>query len=101
MEKYCRFTGLIERSEQLLKFTIDGDEDQVINLVEAAHDTYSSVFTYNNENSLSCVITMAYFTAYAYYDINREFHSGKGFIDFVFVPMKLIFIYHYLMIKKK
>lgn len=31
---------------------------------------------------------MAYFTAYAYYDINREFHSGKGFIDFVFVPMK-------------
>lgn len=80
--------GLIERSEQLLKFTIDGDEDQVINLVEAVHDTYSSVFTYNNENSLSCVITMAYFTAYAYYDINREFHSGKGFIDFVFVPMK-------------
>ena len=37
-------------------------------------------------NSLSCVLTMAYFTAPAYYNIVREMPAGKGFADFVFIP---------------
>lgn len=55
-------------------------------LVELAHDTYTSVLKYNDENSLSCVLTMAYFTAPAYYNIVREMPAGKGFADFVFIP---------------
>lgn len=38
------------------------------------------------KNSLSCVLTMAYFTAQGYYNIIREMPSGKGFADFTFIP---------------
>ncbi len=55
-------------------------------IIELAHETYTSVLKYNDENSLSCVLTMAYFTAPAYYNIMREFPGGKGFADFVFIP---------------
>ena len=54
--------------------------------VELAHETYTSVLNYNDENSLSCVLTMAYFTAPGYYNIVREMPTGKGFADFVFIP---------------
>ena len=39
-----------------------------------------------NENSLSCAITMAYFTAPAYYSVIRELPSGKGFADIALIP---------------
>lgn len=34
---------------------------------------------------LSCVLTMAYFTAPGYYQIIREMPAGKEFADFVFI----------------
>ena len=46
---------------------------------KSAHETYTSVLKYNDEDSLSCVLTMAYFTASAYYNIVRQFQAGKGF----------------------
>ena len=72
--------------DELLDETIDGNEERVAELIELAHDTYTSVLKYNDENSLSCVLTMAYFTAPAYYNIVREMPAGKGFADFVFIP---------------
>ncbi|MDD6492190.1 MAG: PD-(D/E)XK nuclease domain-containing protein, partial [Firmicutes bacterium] len=50
------------------------------------HEAYTSILKYNDENSLSCVLTMAYFTAPAYYNIVREFPAAKGFADLVFIP---------------
>lgn len=44
------------------------NEEQVAELIALAHDTYTSILKYNDENSLSCVLTMAYFTAPAYYN---------------------------------
>ena len=76
----------ISRCEELLWATIDGEEDTVANLVELAHETYCSVLKYNDENSLSCALTMAYFTAPAYYNVVRELPTGKGFADIVFIP---------------
>ena len=76
----------IAKCDRLLLATINGDSEKVAELVELAHDTYTSVLKYNDENSLSCVLTMAYFTAPAYYDIVREMPAGKGFADFVFIP---------------
>ena len=70
----------------MLFATIDGEADKVAEIIEQAHDTYTSVLKYNDENSLSCVLTMAYFTAPAYYNIVREMPAGKGFADFVFIP---------------
>ena len=66
--------------------TIAGKADRVAELVELAHEAYTSVLNYNDENSLSCVLTMAYFTAQGYYNIIRELLSGKGFADFTFIP---------------
>jgi len=72
--------------DELLEETIEGNADRVAELIELAHDTYTSILKYNDENSLSCVLTMAYFTAPAYYNIFREMPAGKGFADFVFIP---------------
>lgn len=76
----------ISRCDELLMATIDGDETKVAEIIEQAHDTYTSVLKYNDENSLSCVLTMAYFTAPGYYNIVREMPAGKGFADFTFIP---------------
>ena len=76
----------IAKCDELLRATIDGDADKVAEIIELAHDTYTSVLKYNDENSLSCVLTMAYFTAPGYYNITREMPTGKGFADFVFIP---------------
>lgn len=51
------------RDDEFLMATIDGNADKVAEIIELAHETYTSVLTYNDENSLSCVLTMAYFTA--------------------------------------
>ena len=76
----------ISTCDELLDETIDGNADRVAQLIELAHETYTSVLNYNDENSLSCVLTMAYFTAPAYYNVVREMPAGKGFADFVFIP---------------
>ena len=45
-----------------------------------------SILRYNNENSLACVLTLAYYTAKSQYMIVREMPSGRGFADLVFIP---------------
>ena len=76
----------ISRCDELLMATIDGDVEKVAEIIELAHETYTSVLKYNDENSLACVLTMAYFTAPAYYNVIREMPAGKGFADFVLIP---------------
>lgn len=76
----------ISKCDELLDETIDGNAERVAELIELAHETYTSILKYNDENALSCVLTMAYFTAPAYYNVIREMPSGKGFADFVFLP---------------
>ena len=77
----------IRSSEELLAATLSGDEKKVAGMIEQVHQENVSILKYNDENSLSCVLTMAYFTAPAYYNIVREMPSGKGFADFVFIPI--------------
>ncbi len=84
--EWTQIAKAISICDELLDETIEGNADRVAELVELAHDTYTSVLKYNDENSLSCVLTMAYFTAPAYYNIVREMPAGKGFADFVFIP---------------
>ena len=50
-------------------------------------EKYSSVIQYNNENSLSSVLTIAYLSAMQFYfKPIRELPTGRGFADFVFIP---------------
>lgn len=84
--EWTEIAKAISTCDELLDETIDGNEERVAELIELAHDTYTSILKYNDENSLSCVLTMAYFTAPAYYNVVREMPAGKGFADFVFIP---------------
>ena len=44
--------------------------------------------SYNDENSLSCVLSIAYYYARNDYVMHRELASGKGFADIVLIPRK-------------
>jgi len=76
----------IRKCDELLLATIRKDEKKVAEFLELSHDTYTSKLKYNDENALSCAITMAYFTAPAYYDVIRELPTGKGFADIAMIP---------------
>ncbi|MBQ2407204.1 MAG: AAA family ATPase [Lachnospiraceae bacterium] len=83
---WSQVAKMISRCDEVLKATIRKDTEKVAEIIELAHETYTSILKYNDENSLSCVLTMAYFTAPAYYNIVREFPAGKGFAYMVFIP---------------
>ena len=74
-------------SEKLLKETINKNSDFVEKSIQEMH-METSILSYNDENALSCVISLAYYSARNYYSIIRELPSGKGFADLVFVPYK-------------
>ena len=78
----------LEQSKDLLRATLDGDCEAVARGVDAAHDENTSILSYNNENSLACVLSIAYFYARNDYVIHRELASGKGFADLVLIPRK-------------
>ena len=78
----------LQRSEQLLRATLDGDEEAVSRGVDAAHDENTSILSYNDENSLACVLSIAYYYARNDYVMHRELASGKGFADIVLLPRK-------------
>ena len=78
----------LKASEQLLQDTLDGDEEAVAQGVDAAHDENTSILSYNNENSLACVLSIAYYYAKNDYVMYRELPTGKGFADIVLIPRK-------------
>ena len=80
--------GAIQQSRQLLQSVLDGDADAVARGVEAAHDEHTSILSYNNENSLACVLSIAFYYARNNYIIHRELPTGKGFADLVLIPRK-------------
>ncbi len=49
-----------KESADLLDATLDMDEKAVADGIERIHQEYSSVIQYNDENSLSSVLTIAY-----------------------------------------
>lgn len=78
----------VEASDRLLRDTWDGNEEAVAEGIERIHMRNTSVLKYNDENSLSCVITLAYYNAMNEYTVVREMPSGRGFADMVFIPKK-------------
>ncbi len=76
----------ITASEDLLEATLNGDIDMVAKGLDAVHMDTTSILSYNNENALSCVISLAYYSARNYYYLKRELPAGKGFADMVFTP---------------
>ena len=76
-----------QESENLLNATLDMDSETVAAQIEKIHNEYVSVIQYNNENSLSSVLAIAYLSAMPYYfKPVRELPTGRGFADFVYIP---------------
>lgn len=78
----------VRESAELLEATLRGDADTVARGIEKVHMANTSVLAYHNELSLSCVISLAYYSARKSYALVREFPSGKGFADIVFIPRR-------------
>lgn len=80
--------AIVDRSQEMLKATLEGDEERVAAILEEAHNRELPFLQYNNENALSCVITLCYLSARDTYYVEREAKSGKGYCDYVFTPRK-------------
>ena len=85
---WSEVTQLLKRSEDLLKATLNRDARKVAELIEQCHQDNTSILSYNDENSLSCVISLAYYAARKDYFMIRELPTGKGYADIVFLPRK-------------
>jgi hypothetical protein len=89
--KRTDWTPVIEaigKSERLLKLTWNKEADEVAQYISDVHMQNTSILQYNDENSLSCVITLAYYNAVNDYTVIRELPSGLGFADIVYLPKK-------------
>lgn len=78
----------IKQSERLLSDTIAGKAEAVAKAVELIHSDSTSILQYNDENSMACVLALAYYAAKKDYTIVRELPTGKGFADIVLIPRR-------------
>ena len=78
----------IQESDQLLLAILECDEDAVAHGVDIVHDENTSILSYNDENSLACVLSLAFYSARNNYVMHRELPTGKGFADLVLIPRK-------------
>lgn len=86
-KKWNEWMSFQQESDALLEATLNLEADQVAKQIEKIHTEYVSMIQYNDENSLSSVLTIGYLSAMKYYfKPIRELPSGRGFADFVFIP---------------
>ena len=78
---------VLKASEKLLEDTLRCDGKSVAEGLDQAHTEVASILTYNDENSLACAISLAYYSARKDYKIIRELPTGRGFADIVFLPL--------------
>ena len=78
----------INNSRKLLEALWNLDSDKVAAGVDKAHEEIS-ILQYNDENSLSCTISLAFYFAREYYTMIRELPTGKGFADICLIPRKI------------
>ncbi len=86
-KKWNELIDFQSESKKLLEATLDRDGKRVAEEIEKIHTMFISTIAYNDENSLSSVLTIAYLAAMQYYFIPiREMPTGRGFADYVFLP---------------
>lgn len=74
-------------SNHLLDATLSMNTQEVAEQIQKIHSEYASSIQYNDENSLSSVLTIAYISSMQYYfKPIRELPTGKGFADFIYIP---------------
>ena len=79
---------LAKESDRMLKATKAGDTAVMLEILEYAHDTEIPLLSYNNETDLTAVVNLVYLSARDSYVIQREDKAGRGYVDFIFYPVK-------------
>ncbi|SDP67974.1 AAA family ATPase [Clostridium gasigenes] len=87
-ESFGYVSEIIKDSRKMLNATISGDYETVVKILHDIHNSEIPILQYNNENSLACVMTLAYLSARDTYRIEREEKTGKGYADFTFHPRR-------------
>ena len=77
---------LLNKSDELLQHTLNGDEDSVASILEQIHETGVAPLFYNDEQTLRYVIRFAFISAIDLYVRIEELPSGHGFADVVYLP---------------
>ena len=77
---------LVRNSSEVLSATLEQKADKVQLYLHSIHNSEIPVLKDNDENSLACVVTLAYLAARNKYQIVREEKGGKGNADFLFYP---------------
>lgn len=87
LNKWNELINFQQESRSLVTAVLRKDEEAVAELLEKIHNQYTSVIKYNDENSLSSVLTIAFLgTMENYFKPVRELPTGRGFADFVYIP---------------
>lgn len=85
--KWNELIAFQQESKNLLTSTLDMNCEEVASGIERIHMEYVSAVQYNDENSLSSVLSIAYLSSMQYYfKPIRELPTGRGFADLVFIP---------------
>ena len=79
---------LAQKSEKMLQATLAGDVDTMTKILEYVHDTEVPVLSYNAEVELTAIVNLVYLSARDRYRVEREDKAGKGFVDFIFYPVR-------------
>ncbi|BCZ48990.1 hypothetical protein psyc5s11_50570 [Clostridium gelidum] len=123
-EAFGYVSEIAKQSNKMLKATVNCDTETVVNILHDIHNSEIPILQYNDENSLDCVITLAYLSARDQYRVEREdFLKGnsdscsfvgvsdshkkqvfgsllKGYADFTFHPRRKNDIAFILELKK-
>ena len=75
-------------SSQMLQATLAGDTETMSKIIQYAHNTEVPILSYNNETELSAIINLVYLSARDQYRVEREDKAGKGYVDYIFYPVR-------------
>ncbi len=77
----------IEASEKFIDSIVRGDEVGIASILDKIHCELASILTFNNENTLACVVMYACYTARKDFFVYRELPTGVGFADVALIPL--------------
>lgn len=75
-------------SSKMLQATLVGDTETMASIIQYAHNTEVPILSYNNETELSAIVNLVYLAARDQYKVEREDKAGKGYVDFIFYPVR-------------
>ena len=77
----------VKTSAKFIDGIVRGDAAAVAEILDKIHRNLASILTFNNENTLACVVMYACYTARKDFFVFRELPSGLGFVDIALIPL--------------